>query len=225
MAPPVAAPAPPERSPLVALGLLVALLLALGIGVLIGRGARGPEPVARAPVVNVSAAPAAGAPTATAPVVSDWPAAKEGWTIQLSALPATATAAQLAQAKQDAAAAGATAVGALRSDEFAALPAGQIVVYSGAFSSKASATKALKPLRASFPQATVVHVSTTAPAAPARDAAAQESPVPKKSTDLTPGEYQKRSKKLPDEVQSEGTAPPADNKAPGGGSGEATEIG
>jgi len=128
----VLAPAlPTERSPLIALTSLIALLLALGIGVLIGRGSDGSERVAKAPVVNVSGGGAgAAAPVA---VVSDWPAATSGFTVALQTLPATATAAEVAAAKQAATAKGATDPGALRGDEYPTVGEQGIVIYSGVF--------------------------------------------------------------------------------------------
>ena len=72
-----------------------------------------------------------------------------------------------------------------------------------------------------------MHVAKTAPAASPTPKTTDATPAtPKKPTsNLSPDEFQKKSKKLPDEVQSQGTAPPKDNKAPGGGNGKATTIG
>ena len=133
---------------------------------------------------------------------------------------------------------GAAAVGALDSDTFASLPAGNYVVYSGVFKGKAAAAKALKKLKASFPGAKVVRVTTTAGSGGSTTGAADPNALngTKKSATvgrdqlkqlqgLSPSEYQKKSQKLPDTTAIQGTPPPKDNKAPGGGSGGATVIG
>jgi len=225
----ILASAPPtERSPLVVLTSLIALLLALGIGVLIGRGSGEPERVAKAPVVNVSGAGAGtSAPVA---ITSDWPAGTNGFTVLLKTLPAAATAAEVAAAKQDATAKGATDAGALRGDEYPTVGEQGIVIYSGVFTTRKEARAALKGLTASFPDAKVVEVGDSTDAGSAggggetvkKDPEAK--PIPKGGENLSPQEYQKRSRRLPDKVQSEGRPPPKDNAAPGGGS-KATEIG
>jgi hypothetical protein len=189
--------------------------------VLIGRGSGESERVAKAPVVNVSGA-GTSAPVA---VTSDWPAGTRGFTVVLSTLPATATPAEVIAAKQAATARGATAAGALRGDEYPTVGEAGIVIYSGVFTTRKDAQAALKGLTASFPGAKVVEVATSGDAG---GKTVKKDPdattIPKGGSNLSPQEYQKRSKKLPNKVQSEGTPPPTDNAAPGGGS-EATEIG
>lgn len=230
-APPVQV-GPGERSPLVALGALIALLLALGIGVLLGRGAGdGRSQAASAPIITVGV-PATGAAapaTEQAAFVGDWPRGTEGYTISLTTLPATAAASEVTQAKQDATGKGASAVGALKSDEYPSLPAGQIIVYSGSYPTRAAATTALKRLRAAFPAAEVVHVASGAggdAAASGRSPGRTRTPAQGSggTTRDTPG-YGKSTGKAPPTVQTPGTAPPVDDKPAGGGSGEATEIG
>ena len=113
------------------------LLLALLVGVLIGRSGRPAEQRAAAPqVVTIGATPtpSATAGTSTAPVsfTSDWPAGKRGFTVQLQTLPKSGTdAAAIAAAKQAATAKGAKDVGALDSDDYLTLDAGHYVVFSG----------------------------------------------------------------------------------------------
>jgi hypothetical protein len=233
---PAAGPPPPavggaargERSPLVALGALIVLLLALGIGVLLGRGAKAdPAPVARAPIVTVAApAPAAAAAVAGA-VTDDWPAGDEGFTISPQALPATTAAADVAKAKADAVAKGATGAGILVSDSHPSLAPAQFVVYSGSYPTRVRATAALKGLRSAFPDASVVHVANRAGAAAAKSpgrSKATTTPSTAGATRATPG-YGKSTKKLPDKIVTPGKAPPVDDKAPGAGSDAATEIG
>lgn len=88
------------------------------------------------------------------------------------------------------------------------------------------ARSALETLTASFPDAEVVEVaSSAAGAAAAGDAVKrdQEAEPPKGGGNLSPQEYQTRSRELPNKVHSQGKPPPKDHTAPGGG-GKATEI-
>lgn len=236
-------PPPPERglTPLAVVLALSAVVVALGLGVVLGRGGSGGPSNAKPQVITVGGAAAAAAPAASgdanAAFTSDWPDGQEGYTVQLQVLPKDGTQpAAVAAAKSDAQGKGATAVGALDSDAFASLPAGNYVVYSGVFKGKAAAAKALKKLKASFPGAKVVRVSTTAggSATGAADPNAlngkkKEATVGrdqlKQLQNLSPDEYQKKSQKLPDTTAIQGTPPPKDTKAPGGGSGGATVIG
>lgn len=249
--PPPVGPFPlsaPWRSATLA-GGVACLLLALLVGVLIGRsGETGTQPAAAPSVVTVAGAgaPTGGAAEGTAEAVSftsDWPEGKKGFTVQLSALPKERTdAAAVAAAEQDAAAKGAPDVGALDSDQHGTLDPGQYVIFSGQFASKADASKSLAKLKSDFPGARVVEVASTrakAQAAPrrARAAKAAEADAPKvdaatvkksqealKSLEAadTPEEYSKRSAKLPDTLASPGAPPPKDGKPAGGGT--ATET-
>jgi hypothetical protein len=139
------------------------LLLAMGIGVLIGRsGGAKPSGAAAAQVITVSTAPTAGATPATESFTGDWPAGSGGYTIELQALPTATTQVSAVQAAKSAAEGkGAKAVGALKSDEFTSLPAGDYIVYSGKYSKKAEAEKALVGLKKSFPKASVLHVGAS----------------------------------------------------------------
>jgi hypothetical protein len=138
------------------------LLLAMGVGVLIGRssGSKSHAPVT--PVINVATAPASTtAPAATeAAFVSDWPQGTSGYTVELQALPSATTQLSAVEAAKSAASAkGTTAVGALKSDEFSGLPAGNFIVYSGVYKKQAEASKAAKGLQKSFPGAKAIHIT------------------------------------------------------------------
>ena len=143
------------------------LLLAMGVGVLIGR-AGGPKPASGAAQVITVASPAAGAstPAGAESFTGDWPQGTSGYTVQLQTLPQAGTQVSAVQAAKAAASAkGAKGVGALKSEEFPSLPSGNYVVYSGVYHMKAEAEKALKGLRMSFPGASVVLVSSHGSAA------------------------------------------------------------
>jgi hypothetical protein len=240
------APVPPrpERglTPLAVVLALSAVVVALGLGVVLGRGGNNSSSPAKPQVITVGGAAASpastGAGDAGAAFTSDWPEGQEGYTVQLQVLPKDSTQPDaVAAAKTDAEGKGAANVGALDSDSFASLPAGNYVVYAGVFKGKAAAAKALKKLKKDFPDAKVVRVSTTAGAAASTGAADPNALNGKKKEatvgrdqlkqlqNLSPSEYQKKSQKLPDTTAIEGTPPPKDNKAPGGGSGGATVIG
>jgi hypothetical protein len=138
------------------------LLLAMGIGVLIGRsGASKPSAASAAPqVITVSSTPSAGATPASESFTGDWPVGAGGYTVQLQTLPTASTQVSAVEAEKSAAEGkGAKAVGALKSDEFPSLPAGNYIVYSGKYSKKAEAEKALGGLKKSFPGASVVQLA------------------------------------------------------------------
>lgn len=237
---PVPVPAADTRtiSPLGAAVAIGLLLLAVLLGAVIGRGG---DPATPAPVVVGAAA--AGAATA---FTTDW-TGEDGWTIELQALPKASTQpAQVAAAKAAAEAKGAADVGALDSDTFVSLPGGTYILYSGTYGSRADAQAALAGLKASFPDATVVQVSTTSAAgggASTSDSGSSSSSsgdgsksssssdggsTPAATGKSTPSpstqDFVKKSKKLPDKVGTGGAPPATDDKAPGGGS-EGTTIG
>ena len=227
--------AAPREAPSVAAVLagLACLLLAMGVGVLIGRGAG--EPVAPAPVTVAAAGAAAPAAPATASFTSDWPAGKDGWTVALALLPvATATPAAITQAKAAAAAKGASAPGALDAGAYPSLTAGSYVVYSGVFDSEAAANAARAKLLRGFPDARVVRVATAAAVASrttkkattskrAAGAATQQRPASGSGGSDTTKEFEK-SKKAPKTVGTGGTPPAKDHK-PAAGGGDFQEIG
>lgn len=138
------------------------LLLAMGVGVLIGRaGNSKPVPAREQVVTQPAPGSGTGAGTAEASFTSDWPASRSGYTVELSTLPSSSTDATVQAAKTAATAKGAPAVGALDSGEFSTLPSGHYLIYSGDYQTSARANSALKSLRGKFPAATVVHVSSS----------------------------------------------------------------
>jgi hypothetical protein len=234
MAPPPPPPTAPARRPLpstaVVAGAAAASAFVLGVGVLIGAAATGPEqprqvaavaPVQKPPVINVNAGPAA-----PQEFTSDWPDGEEGWTVQLSTLSKDSSqVTDVATAKSDAQGKGASDVGALDSDDWASLDPGEYVVYSGVFSgkdAKAKAKAALKQLKAKFPDAKVVQVSAgDVPGAEGTKPEEKPQEVDKSTLqDLqgsTGADQQKKSAKLPPTLELGGKAPPKDDKQAGGG--------
>ena len=197
------------------------LLLAMGVGVLIGRSGAAKSSTPVAPVINLATAPTSpAAPAATAAsFTSDWPKGTSGYTVQLQALPsATAQVSAVEAAKSAASAKGAKSVGALKSDEFSGLPAGNYIVYSGVYHKQSEANSALGALKKSFPQASVIHASTgaaksstagsapttTTPALKSGVGASESHPAPPSVVEnLTKHKgksYEEESKKLPNVV-------------------------
>jgi hypothetical protein len=147
------------------------LLLAVGVGVLIGRSSAPKQSAAPAQVITVAASGAGGAGTAgagtaassTAPsFTGDWPAGTNGYTVQLQTLPQSSTQVSAVEAaKTSATAKGAKSVGALKSEEFTSLSGSDYVIYSGVYHTKAEAQKALPGLKKNFPGASVIAVSNS----------------------------------------------------------------
>jgi hypothetical protein len=218
------------------------LLLALLVGVLIGRSGNG-DPGRRAAaapqVVTLAPTPAAGtgATGGTTPVAfhSDWPAGKRGFTVELQTLPKAGTdAAAVAAAKQAAAGKGAPGVGALDSDAYSSLPGGKYVVYSGQYADRKAAQKALAGVEGAFPGAKVVEVSDAGTAKGAGAAAgaskgpsaAEQAAGAKAIQDIqnsSGSDYSKKSAQLPDKLATPGKLPPKDTSKPAGG-GSQTET-
>lgn len=195
------------------------LMLAMGVGVLIGRsGATKPS----SPPPQVITVGSVGAGTSTSTGTSeaftgDWPAGSSGYTVQLQKLPLTgSTVAEVQAAKSAATAKGATGVGALKSDEFSSLTAGSYVIYAGIQSSRAAAQKQLAGLKGKFPGASVIHVADGAAGAggAAKKAAGSSSgsgagslahPAPPsvlENLQTSKGKsYEEKSKNLPDVVE------------------------
>lgn len=233
---PPAEPAPDSRpqreiTPLMAATGLAALVIILMLGVLIGR--MGGE--SNQPVVATTGVPTASAPTTgtdqTVSFTADWPEGKTGFTVELATLPSSTDAAAVDTTKTDLTAQGATEVGVLASDDFASLPAGNYVFYSGVFEKRADAEARLTELKGSFPDAQVIEVSdqtggggkklTGGPPPDTGDAVkATELEAELETND--PGAYQEALKKLPTEIATEGETVAPDNKAPGGGSNAVT---
>lgn len=212
-------PAGPGNAVTVIAGVGV-LLLAMGIGVLIGRSGSGPSAApAPAQVISVASTPAAGAtPASSEAFTGDWPAGASGYTVQLRTLPLASTQISAVQAAKSAAEGkGAKAVGALKSDEFASLPAGNYIVYSGKYAKKAEAEKALGGLSKSFPGASVLKIGGSGGASGGKGAGAGASsgrnsgvgsspskPAPPSAVEGLKGKsgksYEERSKSLPNVV-------------------------
>jgi hypothetical protein len=217
-------PAPAITPSMAAAGVALAVLF-LGVGVLVGRSGNGAEQVAAKPtVVRVGGAASGGAAgTGTAQQASnttvkgDWPADKEGWTVQLQQL-AKDDPSKILSAKQGAKDKGAPDVGLIDTDSFDGLPPGNYIVYSGQFDTKAKATAALSKLKKDFPGAKVIHVGASAPAITGKQAEKNKQAV-QSLQNLSGGDYAKQSRKLPDTLALPGKPPPKDNKQGGGGSG------
>jgi hypothetical protein len=134
------------------------LLLAMGVGVLIGRSG-GSSKQSSAPVQVVTAPGGAGA-SVEAAFTADWPSGTKGYTVELQTLPvAGTTVAAVAAAKTAALGKGAGSVGALKSSEYASLGGANYVIYSGVYHKRAEAQKALAALKKKFAAAKVVEVS------------------------------------------------------------------
>ena len=195
------------------------LMLAMGVGVLIGlsggKASAGPAPV----ITVASTTPSAATTTAATPETfsGDWPSGTTGFTVQLQTLPQSGTQVSAVQAAKTAAGAkGAKAVGALKSEEFSSLSSGSYVIYSGVYHKKAEAQKALTGLKKTFPGASVVEVSNKSSSAASENpnaategtgAGTLSHPAPPsvlegKSTKGTSGKsYAQKSKELPNVIE------------------------
>jgi SPOR domain len=203
------------------------LLIAMGVGVLIGRANSSTQPAA-AQVITVGATPAAGTPstgatgtTSEGTFTSDWTSGATGYTVQLQMLPqSNSTVSQVQAAKSAASAKGATGVGALSSAEYSSLTAGNYVIYSGDYKTKPEAEKALASLKKSFPAASVINVanasgsSTTTKSSPSSHGTSPAGGGSSKSSKAPPTKtgnpnpnagknYEEKSKNLPDVVETE----------------------
>jgi hypothetical protein len=142
------------------------LLLAMGVGVLIGRSGGGKQAPSSAPqVITVASGATSGTSTGAtsepATFSDDWPSGTSGYTVQLQTLPVTGTQVSAVEAAKSAASAkGATSVGALKSEDFSSLTPGNYVVYAGVYHKRAEAQKALPGLKKKFASAQVVKVSS-----------------------------------------------------------------
>ena len=158
--PPGTPPAPPSaagpqgarNSTLTILAGVGVLMLAMGVGVLIGRSGSSPAQSAPAAQVITVGSAGSGSTAAEASFASDWPSSRSGYTVELQTLPQAGTSVSAVEgAKAADAAKGAAGVGALRSEEFASLTAGTYVIYAGVDTTRAQALRALAGLRHSFP--------------------------------------------------------------------------
>ena len=166
---PATPPVPPgfalERRPaqnptLVALAGIGVLLLAMGVGVLIGRASAGSQSAPPAQTISLAPATGTSTPAASEAFASDWPAGTNGFTVRLQTLPAGSTVSAVDAAKSAATAKGATAVGALKAEEFSSLTSSGYVIYSGVYHSRAAAQKARAGLKGWFPSSSVQEVSS-----------------------------------------------------------------
>jgi hypothetical protein len=189
------------------------LLLAMGVGVLIGRSGTSKSSLAPSEVITVSA-PSAGGAAAAVPAersfTDDWPSGTTGYTVQLQALPQASTALSAVEAAKAAATGkGAKGVGALKSSDFSGLAAGNYVIYAGVYKKRPEAEKALKGLRSSFPGASVMAVSPRASSSSAASGSSGSSSVGSSASHPAPPSaveslkstkgktYEERSKALP----------------------------
>jgi hypothetical protein len=158
------------------LGAAVALAVipaAVGLGVVVGRGSVNTDGrlvaalrAQRPEVVNVGGAGGAGGAAAPAlstshPVValsSDFPL-QNGYSVELSTLPASSRASAVTAAETAAKAKGAGKVGLVTQGDYTITPKpkpGTVVIYAGAYKTKAEAEHALSKLKAKFPVAVVI---------------------------------------------------------------------
>ncbi len=158
---PSAASGPPRNNALTLLAGIGVLLLAMGVGVLIGRsGGSSSRPAAAPTVVTVAGAGGTSSAGEEESFSGDWPSGTKGYTVQLQTLPASGTTVSAVnQAKSAAEAKGLKSVGALKSEEFSSLPSGSYVIYSGIYHKQAEAQKALGAAKKQFPGAKVLEVS------------------------------------------------------------------
>jgi hypothetical protein len=192
------------------------LLLAMGVGVLIGRSGQSKQAAAPPQVISVASTPAAAssAPASAAAFTSDWPAGTSGFAVQLETLPQAGTQVSAVEAAKTAALAkGAKGVGALKSEEFTSLTSGNYVIYAGDYRKKAEAAKALTGLKKSFPGASVIEVSNGGSSSSSSGAASsgsgagssQSHPAPPSVLkNLRKGggqSYEQKSKNLPDVIE------------------------
>lgn len=193
------------------------LLLAMGVGVLIGRA--GSPKQAAAPATQVVTVAGAGTGVGTGASASetsfsdDWPSGTSGYTVQLQTLPQSGTSTAAVQAAKTAATGkGAKAVGALKSEDFSSLSAGHYVIYAGVYHKRGEAAKALAGLRRSFPAAKVIAVNNGGSSAEGSQAggssggvgSSESKPAPPSVLEGLKGakgkNYEEKSKNLPNVV-------------------------
>lgn len=193
------------------------LLLAMGVGILIGRADSPKQAAAPTQVISVASGAGSGASSgsgAEATFTDDWPSGTKGFTVQLQTLPQSGTAVSAVEsAKSQASGKGAKSVGALKSEDFTSLTAGSYVIYSGVYHKRAEAQKALAGLKKSFPGASVIEVSSSSSSSKAEGASPSAGgsgsninhpappsvlPGPKSGSGKS---YEERSKNLPNVVE------------------------
>jgi hypothetical protein len=225
-----------SRGPLMTLAAGAAVLLALGVGVVLGRGNGSAAP--RSQVVTVAggapAASASGGAQNVSSISDDWPSRASGYTVELSSIDKSgATAASVASAKAAASSKGAPKIGALNGDAHSGTPTGKYVIYSGRYATKAQAQAAAKKLKNSFPNTIILHVTPGGSGSGSGSGKGSGSGgggggganVNTNALNTLAGKtgaaYVKAASKLPSQVGTGGKPPPKDNKKPGGGTGGA----
>jgi hypothetical protein len=177
------------------------LLLALGVGVLIGRSG-GTSKQSQAPIQVVTSAGGTGAssPSSTeASFTGDWPSTTKGYTVELQTLPiAGTTVSGVEAAKTAATAKGAGSVGALKSSEFSSVGGNTYVIYSGTYHKRGEAQKALAGLKKKFPAAKVIEVSSHGSASSGAETSSSSRAAARKK--LAPGVGESLSKPAPPSV-------------------------
>jgi hypothetical protein len=191
------------------------LLLAMGVGVLIGRSGATKQTTAPASQVITQVAPSSASVSPTessqASFNEDWPSGTNGYTVQLQALPQAGTAVSAVEAAKKAALSkGAKAVGALKTEEFSNLASGNYVIYSGVYHNEVDAVKALGTLKRIFPSAKVLALTNRSSAAAksasggSRAPSSEKHPAPPsvlEGLNTAKGKsYEEKSKNLPDVV-------------------------
>jgi hypothetical protein len=159
---PPAAGGSERNSTLIVIAGVGVLLLAMGVGVLIGRAGSSKQGTPPAAQVITVASPTSTTSTSggEASFTGDWPSGTTGYTVQLQTLAQSGTSTGAVEAAKSAATAkGAKSIGALKSEEFSSLTAGSYVIYSGVYHKRPEAEKALAGLKKSFPGAKVIKVS------------------------------------------------------------------
>jgi hypothetical protein len=219
--PPPNTASPRSNNTLTVIAGVGVLLLAIGVGVLIGRSGTTKQVTTPPQVITVAEGASTGAvaPSTEASFTSDWPAGTSGYTVQLQTLAQTGTSVSAVEAaKTSASAKGAKSVGALKSEEFSSLTAGSYVIYSGVYNQRAEAEKALPALKKSFSAAKVIKVSNTGTSASAESPSSHGSspasggvgsndnnpapPTVLKSEQKASGKsYEEKSKNLPNVVE------------------------
>ncbi|HTU79300.1 MAG TPA: hypothetical protein VMF09_11125 [Solirubrobacteraceae bacterium] len=211
--------APGNNNTLTVIAGVGVLLLAMGVGVLIGRAGAPKQGAVPPQTISVAqSAPPAGTSTAAeASFTSSWPSGTSGFTVQLQTLAQAGTAVSAVEAAKTAATTkGAKAVGALKSEEFSSLPSGSYVIYSGVYHKRAEAEKALGALKKSFAGAKVIKVSDGGSSAVAESGepassssgavgSSESHPAPPSVLNTEKGakgkSYSEKSKELPDVVE------------------------
>jgi hypothetical protein len=163
--------AAPSGARAAAVLFFVILPVAVAIGVLVGKGNGGgngndsqlADALKSLRASRGTSSQLASTGSTTSPVTSDWTLAN-GYTVELKTLPVNGTDQAAADAaKKQATDQGASDVGIINISAFTvtpAPPAGNYVLYSGEFKSKADADKALGKLKGKFKDAQVVSVKT-----------------------------------------------------------------